>query len=243
MAEIAAARVGVVIVSWWGTGSVEDARLPAVISAARSVRLRVAIHIEPYPGRTPQTVAADVTRLRQLGIVDFYVYGSSASPDGEWAVTNLELRGVRLFANTGLPGKAATGGFAGLYTYDVLQYDGSSFSRMCASARALHLVCAPSVGPGYDARMVGDPRLRSRADGATYDGMWRDAIRAAPDVVTITSYNEWHEGTQIEPSIAAGFGYMSFDGAWGLSGPAARRAYLDRTALWVGRYVSKLQPI
>jgi hypothetical protein len=65
--------------------------------------------------------------------------------------------------------------------------------------------------------------------------MWQAAIRAAPDVVTVTSYNEWHEGTQIEPARAAGGPYASYDGAWGLRGAPAQRAYLDRTATWVSR--------
>ena len=131
------------------------------------------------------------------------------------------------------------GGFAGLYTYDVYIYDGTSFHRMCASARKHGLLCAPSVGPGYDAeRATGDTRIRDRADGATYDRMWRHAIRAAPDVITITSYNEWHEGTQIEPARAVGAPYASYDGAYGLSGRAAERAYLDRTAAWVRRYLA-----
>ena len=152
MTDIADAHIGVVIVSWWGVDSPEDARLPSVIAAARAFGLRIAIHIEPYQGRTPETVAADVARLRGLGIQDFYVYDSASYPDADWAAVNGSLRGVRLFANTALPGKAAAGGFAGLYTYDVYEYDGSSFPRMCESARSLHLVCAPSVGPGYDAR-------------------------------------------------------------------------------------------
>jgi len=245
MADIAAAQVRVVIVSWWGQGSPEDGRLPLVLAAARSFGLRVAIHIEPYAGRSPQTVAEDVARLRTLGIRDFYVYDSTLYPDTDWAAVNIGLSGVRLFANTSLPGKAAAGAFAGLYTYDVYQYDGSSFPRMCASARRLNLVCAPSVGPGYDARALGDSRVRDRADGATYDGMWRSALRARADMVTVTSYNEWHEGTQIEPSANAGFRYESYDGAWGLYGKPAQRSYLDRTAWWVGRYrtvMAKLAP-
>ena len=82
--------------------------------------------------------------------------------------------------------------------------------------------------------------MRSRADGATYDGMWRSAVRAAADVVTITSYNEWHEGTQIEPARAVGPPYASYDGAYGLVGRAAQRAYLDRTAVWVARATAAL---
>ena len=121
------------------------------------------------------------------------------------------------------------------------RYDGTSFSRICATARELGLLCAPSVGPGFDARRAtGDPVTRERADGATYDHMWRCAVRAAATVVTITSYNEWHEGTQIEPAKEVGGPYESYDGAYGLTGRAAQRAYLDRTAEWVHRYRVKM---
>jgi hypothetical protein len=65
--------------------------------------------------------------------------------------------------------------------------------------------------------------------------MWRGALRARADLVTITSYNEWHEGTQIEPARAGQGHYESYEGAWGLGGRAAERAYLDRTAFWVQR--------
>jgi hypothetical protein len=240
MADIAGARIDTVIVSWWGTGSIEDARLPAVIAAAHDAGLRVAIHLESYPGRTPASVAADVGRLAGMGITDFYIYNSMLTADAEWATVNRALTGVRLFADTALPGKAAAGGFAGMYTYDIYTYSGSSFPRICASAARLGLVCAPSVGPGYDARRAtGDPNVRSRRNGATYDSMWRAAIAAQTPIVTITSYNEWHEGTQIEPAREGRPGYDSYNGAWGLHGRAAQRAYLDRTAYWVAHYLKR----
>ena len=236
MREIAAAGIGTVIVSWWGPGSVEDRLLGRVTKVARATGLRVALHLEPYPGRTPATLEPEIRRFAELGITEFYVYDSTLTPDGEWAALNAGLSGVRLYANTAMPGKAKAGGFAGLYTYDVHIYDGSSFPRLCASARKLHLICAPSVGPGYDARAAGDGRMRPRNDGETYDGMWRSALRAHADMVTITSYNEWHEGTQIEPAADNGLQYESYDGAYGLRGKAAQRAYLDRTARWIGDY-------
>ena len=76
--------------------------------------------------------------------------------------------------------------------------------------------------------------MKPRRDGLTYDAMWTSALRARPDLVTITSYNEWSEGTQIEPAKpqpAAG-AYLSYDGAWGRHGRAASRAYLWRTGCW-----------
>jgi hypothetical protein len=65
--------------------------------------------------------------------------------------------------------------------------------------------------------------------------MWNAALHAGADMVTITSYNEWGEGTQIEPAGHGGR-YESYDGAYGLHGTAARRAYLMRTAYWTSRF-------
>ena len=241
MNEIADAGVDTIIVSWWGPGSVEAARLPAVARAARAAGLRVAAHIEPFAGRTAASLEPELRRLMDAGITDFYLYDSIGAADADWRVLNRSLGGARLFANTALPGKALAGGFAGLYTYDVYVYDGSSFPRVCASARQRGLLCAPSVGPGYDAsRATGDPRVKRRAGGATYDRMWRAAVRAAADIVTITSYNEWHEGTQIEPARAVGAPYLSYEGAYGLVGRAAQRAYLTRTAEWARRYRARV---
>jgi hypothetical protein len=239
MQEIAGAGVTTVIVSWWGRGSQEDRRLPKVLRAARGAGLAVAAHLEPYAGRTAAGTGVDIEYLRGLGFRDFYVWASSSLPAEEWRSVNETLTGVRVFANTNLAGLAAAGGFDGLYTYDVLLFDGSLFRRLCSQARRLQLLCAPSVGPGYDARRAtGDTRLKARRNGATYDAMWRGAIGAGAEIVTVTSYNEWHEGTQIEPARAARTGYESYDGAWGLYGRAAERAYLERTLHWTGRFAA-----
>jgi len=239
MREIAAAGISTVIVSWWGRGSAEDARLPRVVEAARAKGLTVAAHLEPYEGRTVASTRTDIDYLRGLGLRDFYVWASSELPDAEWRELNLALDDVRLFANTNLAGRAAAGGFDGLYTYDVLLFDGALFPRLCGQARRLQLLCAPSVGPGYDARRAtGDKRLRSRRNGVTYDAMWRGAIAARADIVTVTSYNEWHEGTQIEPARSGKRGYRSYDGAWGRRGRVAETAYLARTAYWTARFSS-----
>ena len=240
MREIATARIGVVITSWWGRSSREDRRLPLVLDAARRNGLAVAAHLEPYRGRTVASTEADIGYLRGLGISDFYVWASGELPATEWAALNARLEGVRVFANTNLAGRAAAGGFDGLYTYDVLLFDGGLFPRLCAQARRLNLLCAPSVGPGYDARRATtDARVKSRRDGARYDAMWRGAVRAGADQVTITSYNEWHEGTQIEPARADRSGYESYEGAWGLYGRAAETAYLSRTSFWVNRLTQR----
>ena len=64
--------------------------------------------------------------------------------------------------------------------------------------------------------------------------MWGAALAARADLVTITSYNEWSEGTQIEPAGHGGR-YESYDGAYGLRGRAAQSAYIRATARWTAR--------
>ena len=243
MREIRRAGIDKVVVSWWGRGSVEHFRLPGVLHAARRAGLRVAVHIEPYPDRTPASTRADVEHLRGAGITDYFVYAAGTFPPEQWAEAIRDLKGVRLLAQTPYAGFAARGGFEGMYTYDILTWGGDKFGRICAAARRLRLVCAPSVGPGYDARRaVGDSRVKPRRNGTTYDAMWQAALRAHADEITITSYNEWHEGTQVEPARAyrnaLGEWFAGYAGAWGKYGQSARHAYLDRTAFWSARFAS-----
>jgi hypothetical protein len=235
MQDIQQAGVDEVVSSWWGWGSPEDLRLRAVLPAAAHEGLRVAVHLEPYASRSIRSIQADLVHLRDLGVRDVYVYRAEDFSVDEWRSLDLRLTGLRTFAQTNRVGFAARAGFDGFYTYDILLYGGAKFRRLCAQAHRAGILCAPSVGPGYDAQLAtGDPRVKPRDDGATYDCMWRAALRAHADLVTITSYNEWSEGTQIEPAGHGGR-YESYDGAYGLHGRVAQDAYVIRTARWTAR--------
>jgi glycoprotein endo-alpha-1,2-mannosidase len=243
MVDVARAGINELAVSWWGRGSTEDQRLPALIAAAGLRRIAVAVHLEPYGGRTVASTVADVAYLNGLGVRTFYVYRPLDMPVAEWAAANDQLRaqGIETFAQTPLVGAAAAGHFTGVYTYDTLVFGGELFSRLCKQAHARGLLCAPSVGPGYDAiRATGDTRVKPRLAGRTYDSMWRAALRARADRITITSFNEWQEGTQIEPASSSArrgdIQYVSYDGAWGLHGATAESAYLTRTAQWARQF-------
>jgi hypothetical protein len=236
MADIAASGIDEVVSSWWGRGSAEDRRLSAVMGAAKRRGLQVAVQLEPYAGRTIDSIAADLAYIRGLGINDVYIYRSNDFPAAEWNRITRQPTGLRLFGQTNLVGFAARAGFAGFYTYDIVIYHAAKFDRYCRQARAAGILCAPSVGPGYDAlAATGDTNIKERLDGVTYDSMWKAAIRAGADVVTVTSYNEWGEGTQIEPAGRGGR-YENYDGAYGMHGRAAQRAYIKRTAYWTSRF-------
>jgi hypothetical protein len=77
--------------------------------------------------------------------------------------------------------------------------------------------------------------------------MWAGAIAAAPEIVTITSYNEWHEGSQIEPAKpfcnpGTGQCYLNYTNDFGLPDPQAQQGYLNRTAGWSTAYRSTRTP-
>jgi glycoprotein endo-alpha-1,2-mannosidase len=252
MEEIRSAGIDEIAVSWWGQGSPEDQRMALIVAAARADGVAVAAHLEPYAGRTVASIVDDVSYLETTyGIRTFYVYRPFDLPIPAWQGAHPELHAlpdVTIYAQTALAGAAAAAGFDGVYTYDIVTYGGNTFHRLCDEAHAVHLICAPSVGPGYDARRgSGDPVVKPRRNGRTYDAMWRAAITSRADRVTITSFNEWHEGTQIEPAVPrrrARYRYLSYDGAWGLHGLAAETAYLARTRYWadVFRSTSPEQP-
>jgi glycoprotein endo-alpha-1,2-mannosidase len=252
MGEIHAAGIDEIAVSWWGRGSPEDLRMPAIVASATKHGITVAAHIEPYHGRSVESIANDIAYLAGLyGISTYYVYRALDFSPADWAENHPLLHPVpdiTVYAQTALAGAAAAARFDGVYTYDIVTYGGNTLHRLCTEAHAMHLLCAPSVGPGYDARRgSGDPAIKPRRQGQTYDAMWRAAISSGADSVTITSFNEWHEGTQIEPAMPrrrARYRYLSYDGAWGLHGAAAASAYLTRTRYWanVFRSTSPAQP-
>ena len=67
--------------------------------------------------------------------------------------------------------------------------------------------------------------------GAYYDRMWRNALHASPNGITITSYNEWGEGTQIEGARP----HTSRNGsrAYADYTPDGPQFYMKRTKEWV----------
>jgi hypothetical protein len=246
MGDLAASGIDEAVTSWWGRGSFEDSVLPGVITAASHHGVSVGVHLEPYVGRTSATVMTDVAYLRGLGITDIWIYEAMDMPASGLAAVNDANPGIRTMAETGDITFVRSGGFAqwaaaahfrGVYLYDPVRYEGHDFPPFCAAARRYGLVCAPVAAPGFVSVRAGPvPYARSREQGRTYDRRWMGVLGSRPDLVAITSYNEWHEGSQIEPAVAkclsSTFCYFNYEGEYG-AGPAdAPYVYLNRTRHW-----------
>ncbi len=68
-----------------------------------------------------------------------------------------------------------------------------------------------TVMPGYDDRVTGRANafVRARSSGDYYRRCWGGAAQSGADWVIVTSFNEWMEGTQIEPSVGYGDLYLN----------------------------------
>jgi glycoprotein endo-alpha-1,2-mannosidase len=165
----------------------------------------------------------DKAWLRAGGRPVVFVYGRAlgALSLAEWQEVAAEVRrdnpgGVALVADT--LDQARLAGFDGASTYNITgqtQHKNPAQIRDWAHAAYPTMVAAAGPGkistvtviPGYDDRAVGRPMPRPITDrwgGETYRALWQEAIAAAPDYVLITSWNEWHEGSEIEPSTEYG---------------------------------------
>ncbi len=131
-------------------------------------------------------------------------------------------------------------GFDGLYSYfatDGFTYGSSTrnWPDMATFARENGMLFVPCVGPGYaDLRIRpwNTANQRGRQNGDYYQRMVAAALAIHPSLIGMTSFNEWHEGTQIEPAQpaeTAGFKYQDY-------GSVGAHGYLEMTRQWIQKY-------
>lgn len=152
----------------------------------------------------------------------FWLYDVSAQHSkedvGRWRKALDSVRGTQLdaiFLCLWIGGKhhddtsfVVDGGFDGAYTYFAAEgftpgSNTKSWGETARKLKALGKLFVPAVGPGYDDTRVrpwNKHNVRDRKNGRYYDRMWQAAVDSEALAVSITSYNEWGEGTQIEPA-------------------------------------------
>lgn len=139
-----------------------------------------------------------------------------------------------------------TSGFDGFYTYFASTgfTQGSNpdnWNKMARWAEENNKLFIPCVGPGYiDTRVRpwNNRTTRDRKKGNYYDQMFAKAIESKAPYIAITSFNEWHEGTQIEPAVpfqSPSFNYLDY-------APLKPDHYLKQTKHWLKKFHSSGKP-
>jgi len=187
---------------------------------------------------TPETAAKDIAEnilakyadhpawLKHGGRPVVFVYGRAVQQLGLYGWYQVKERlktvfpqEVALIGDDWSYGAATV--FDGLHTYNtagmlqgktpeqVRAWCARTYPEWIQTARRQGKIAAVTVIPGYDDTKIRTPGLKvERWEGALYAAQWQQAVQAAPDWIVITSFNEWHEGSEIEPSVEYGTTYL-----------------------------------
>jgi glycoprotein endo-alpha-1,2-mannosidase len=233
-----AAGIDTLIVSWWGHGEYTDRAMDGILTACERHGLTACIYYETVPRpQSPQTAAQDVIKLLEKyggrkaylkagGAPVVFIYSRAVGELGllGWRQT-LQLvrsgfaRGVTAIGDQFSYGAARV--FDGVHTYntagpiqseapgDLAQWLKATYASWVELADRAGRISTLTVIPGYDDTKIRKPGLAvDRRGGELYRAQWEHAIEADPDWVLVTSFNEWHEGSEIEPSRQFGQVYL-----------------------------------
>jgi hypothetical protein len=266
MRWIAGANINALIYSWWGQNDYTDQVARKVLDAAADYNLKVSFLIEPYPGRTPRSLCLDVEYLlKKYGNHPalfqsaqktaysqnpgsrpmFFIYNPDFAP-GEMKQVADEIHASDhdslLLVQSTNAGLIDAMHVDGLFAYEAVQSVMHFYKGLVRTINQKNSIFVPCVSPGFNMRRTANREalwFRPRLAGSTYDEWWQETIAADPQFVAIISFNEWHEGTQIEPALSARFplpNYVSYLNAYG-DAAGVERSYLRRTALWIDLFL------
>jgi len=227
------------IVSWWGVGSYEDKAFAQILSIAEGEGFRVTVYYESKRGLSVEDAASELSYilvkysrhpafLKLGGKPVIFVYAADYPEGGVeyWrrVLGEAEERsGVDALFIADTRDANMLSVFDGLHTYfllDVYKSPLQLFSNLSVMTRVYATreelsshsrrprLWVATVMPGFNSTKADGPRY-SRLGGDVYKSFWLAASSTEPDMVAIISWNEWHEGTEIEPSLEYGFKYLA----------------------------------
>ncbi|XP_010292963.1 PREDICTED: glycoprotein endo-alpha-1,2-mannosidase-like protein, partial [Phaethon lepturus] len=151
----------------------------------------------------------------------FYIYDSYLTPSESWASLLMPLGShslrntvydavfIALLVEEEHKHDTLSAGYDGMYAYFVSS--GFSFGSSHQNWKAIKAFCdsnnlmfIPSVGPGYIGTSIcpwNNHNTQNRVNGKYYETALQAAVMVRPEIISITSFNEWHEGTQIEKGV------------------------------------------
>jgi len=254
------AGIDTLIVSWWGHNSYCDRAMDKILDGCRQYGLTACIYYETVPRpQTAESAANDIVKvldkygkhpayLKVNGKPVVFIYGRTLQELGltDWLkaiqiINKKHKGGVTTIGDQFSYGAARI--FDGVHTYNTagpLQGQKPDAARKWAAetyrswvqlANQAGKISTITVIPGYDDTKIRKPGLAvERYKTRLYRAQWEEAIKADPHWVLITSFNEWHEGSEIEPSAEYKHDYLELTGQYAKRFKAKKRSVHQQAA-------------
>jgi hypothetical protein len=234
------AGIDAFVLNWWGKGNRTEKNLKALLDVAAERGFRVAVDfdlnspvmsgVDSYVEnlRYLHTVhAAHPAYLRYGGRPVVFFYNVTRLPVATWQSirdqVDPERKALWIAEGTDLKYQSV---FDGHHLYSITWPSGTPPSqtlsswgskvRQASQDYGSTKIWVATVMPGYDDRKArpGGGFAQPRDGGDYYRQCWEAAIASEPQWVIVNSFNEWLEGSYIEPSQAYGRQYLDLTRQW-----------------------------
>lgn len=223
------AGIDAFVVSWWGAGNPTDDNLRILLDQARAADFQIAVDFEVtspfYRTRDDvvnslrqllQTHANHPAYLRVGGKPVVFFWRQVKYPVAVWQVIRnaIDPQKRSLWISEGVD-TSYQSVFDGHHLYSIA-WSGNVAGELSKYADRVRRygsdkIWVATTMPGYDDTRTNrkDAFVRSRRGGEFYRETWRGAIATSPEWIIVNSWNEWVEGSMIEPSVTYGDLYLN----------------------------------
>jgi hypothetical protein len=218
------------VVSWYGNDTKQQTQpnFLALLDIAAARGFKAAIHFET---RSPfmqtrakiveglryavNTLANHPGYLRHNGKPVIFFWQNDRFSPSEWSLIRKQIDPNR---NTLWIAEGVTttwlSEFDGLHMYNVAWSRDfyKSAMKFATPTKQLGKIWIATAMPGWDDRKVkgrAGTYVKNRRDGQMFRESFIGAAASQPDLLVITSFNEWMEGSHIEPSVSFGDIYLN----------------------------------
>jgi glycoprotein endo-alpha-1,2-mannosidase len=224
------AGISAFAVSWWGPDSFEDRFMPTILKAAEEVGFKVTVIFEPFYKNFPdrwRKVEEAINYLESRYIASNVwlrdtnnlpvVFTFDIGPPENWeSWKNILSRRSMVWVAHTTDRRALDYGFKYFYEYSPvgIVVAGGDITQVYMGVSDIPPYVKqfiPTISPRYDDTKVRAPGIKMGEE------LWKNSIAATKTVITqrrpqfvfVTSWNEWHESTSVEPSTSDGFKFLS----------------------------------
>jgi len=170
---------------------------------SKEIYKRLKYLIDKY-GKHPATF-----KLRDKILIPIWQSGQVPLEKWEKIFAQLDKKGFHATYLT-MGGARDLAVFDGIYCYTPPDWPSfcAQYETLSAVAKKHDKVWVATVMPGFFKQGVPEA-TKDRADGEFYRTNWKFAAESDPDLIFITSWNEFYEHTHIEPSKKYGYDYLN----------------------------------